>query len=255
MVPLGHALKAGGGDDGEVGDIALQLLLGGPQQQLVDKQVLRGQLVDDAEGLGILGIGTGITVEDEDLPVLQIGHHLLIQGIKDLLGGGHIHLAPGDVVVHALGVNNKLVVGGAAGILSGGHAQRAGGAQLALAAAQGLLHQVGGGEVAVDSAGIDDPERFQTISFHNSSSLICCAKDGPHLLRSEPPDEVFQPFSLQIHFILWFILPYPGEKGKIQPCGKAPKITPGSDGFFSIFLQIREYPAAPPAHRRADRSR
>ena len=172
VVPLGHALKAGGGDDGEVGDIALQLLLGGPQQQLVDEQVLRGQLVDDAEGLGILGVGTGIAVEDEDLPVLQIGDHLFIQGVEDLLGGGHVHLAPGDVVVDALRVNNKLVVGGAAGVLSGGHAQRAGGAQLTLAAAQGLLHQLGGGEVAVNSAGIDDPERFQTISFHNSSSLI-----------------------------------------------------------------------------------
>ena len=43
-----------------------QVLRGGTAQQLVDEQVLAGQLVHNAEGLGVLGVRTRKAVEHED---------------------------------------------------------------------------------------------------------------------------------------------------------------------------------------------
>ena len=51
-IDLRDALEAGGGHDGVVRREAFQLLRRGPAQQLMNEQVLAGQLVDDAEGLG-----------------------------------------------------------------------------------------------------------------------------------------------------------------------------------------------------------
>ena len=61
-VDVRHALEARGGDDGVVLVEILELLRRGTAQQLVDEQVLAGQLVDDTERLGILGIRTGKAV-------------------------------------------------------------------------------------------------------------------------------------------------------------------------------------------------
>ena len=172
VVPLGDALEAGGGDDGEVRLVIGQLLLGGAQEELVDEEVLAGQLVDDAEGLGVLGVRAGEAVEDKDLAVLEVGHHLLVEGVKDLLGGGDVDLAPGDVVMDAGGVDDELVVGGPAGVLAGVDAECAGVVEIALAPGQGLLHQLGGREVAVDGTGIDDAQGLQAIGFHDTCLLF-----------------------------------------------------------------------------------
>ena len=48
----------------------------------MDKEILAGQLVDDAEGLGVLGIGAGKAVKDKDLLALQIGDDLGADGIE-----------------------------------------------------------------------------------------------------------------------------------------------------------------------------
>ena len=136
MVPLRDALKAGGADDGEVRLVIGKRLFRGTQQKLVDEKVLAGQLVDHPESFGVFGVRTGKAVKDKDLPVLEIGHHFLIQGVKDLLGGGDVDLAPGDLVMDTGGVHDELVVGRASGIFPGVDAQGARGIQLALAPGQ-----------------------------------------------------------------------------------------------------------------------
>ena len=78
----------------------------------MDEQVLAGQLVDDAEGLGVLGIGAGKAVKDKDLLALQIGDDLGADGIELGLLDRTVHLAPGDVVMDGRGVHDKLVIGG-----------------------------------------------------------------------------------------------------------------------------------------------
>ena len=84
-VALGDALEAGGRDDHVVFLEGGQLLGGGTAQQLMDEQVLAGQLVDDAEALGILGISAGKAVEDVHFLVLQIGDHLVVDAVESLL--------------------------------------------------------------------------------------------------------------------------------------------------------------------------
>ena len=166
-VDLGDALEAGGGNDGVVDLEILQLLGGGTAQQLVDEQVLGGQFVDDAEGLGVLGVRAGKTVENEDLLALQVGDHFALDGVKLGLFDGTVHLAPGNFVMNGGSVHDELVVGAAAGVFAGLDHQCAGVGELALAAAQGVLRQLGGSQVAVDSRGIDDAQSLQTIGFHD----------------------------------------------------------------------------------------
>ena len=169
MDAVGHgvALEAGGGDNGVVSlAVGGQLLGGGPDQQVVDEQVLRSQLVDDAELLGVLGVGAGKAVEDEDLVALEISGDLAHQSVKALLGDGAVDLAPGDVVMDGGGVHDELVVRGTAGVLAGGDHQGAGIAELALAAAKSSLNQLGGAQVPIDSTGIQNTQLFKTKSFH-----------------------------------------------------------------------------------------
>ena len=171
-VDLRDALEAGSGDDGVVLVEVLQLLGGGTAQQLVDEEVLAGQLVDDAEGLGILGIGAGKAVENKDLLALQIGDDLGADGVELRLLDGAVHLAPGDVVMDSGSIDNELVVGAAAGVFTGLDHQRAGVGQSALAAAERMLGQLRGSEIAIDSLGIDDAQLFQSVSFH-LQNLLC----------------------------------------------------------------------------------
>ena len=138
----------------------------------MDEKGLAGQRVDHPESFGVFGVRTGKAVKDKDLPVQEIGHHFLIQGVKDLLGGGDVDLAPGDLVMDTGGVHDELVVGRASGIFPGVDAQGARGIQLALAPGQRLLLLIGRGEVPIHSAGADNAQLFQSISFHGAILLF-----------------------------------------------------------------------------------
>ena len=132
----------------------------------MDEQVLAGQLVDDAELLGVAGICAGVAVKDEDLAALQVGGHFALDGVELLAADGAVDLAPGDLVVNAFGIHDELVVGRAAGVLAGGHHQGAGVAQAALAAAQCSFNQLCRGQVAVHGLGANDAVLFNAIRFH-----------------------------------------------------------------------------------------
>ena len=68
------------------------------------------------------------------------------------------------------GIDDELVVRRAAGVLAGGDDERAGVAQLALAAAQGSLGELCGTEVAVNRFGGENAQLFEAIGFHSVSS-------------------------------------------------------------------------------------
>ena len=182
-VDLGDALEAGGGDDGIVLLKILQLLGRGAAQELVDKEILAGQLVDDAEGLGVLGIGAGKAVKDKDLLALQIGDDLGADGIELGLLDRTVHLAPGDVVMDGRGVHDKLVIGAAAGVFPGLDHQGAGVGQRTLAAAKRVLGQLCGGQITIDRLGVDDTQLFQSVSFHLQNLLFEMSPRPPPAAR------------------------------------------------------------------------
>src|SRR5699024_8861958 len=72
-VHLGNAVEIRGYHQGEicVAEV-LKLLGGGADQELVDEQILAGQLVDDAELSGIFLICAGKSVEHEQILLLQV---------------------------------------------------------------------------------------------------------------------------------------------------------------------------------------
>ena len=165
-VDLGDALEARGGNDGVVLMEVLELLRRGAAQQLVDKQVLAGQLVDDAERLGILGISAGKAVEDKHILALQIGDDLGADGVKPGLLDGAVHLAPGNIVMNSRGVHDKLIVGAAPRVFAGLDHQRTGVGQRTLAAAQRMLGELCRRQVAIYRFCIDNAQLFQSVSFH-----------------------------------------------------------------------------------------
>ena len=172
VIHLRDALEAGGSDDGVIFLEAFQLLGRRTAQQLMDEQVLAGQLVDDAEGLGVLGIRAGEAIKDKYFFILQVGDHLIVDGVEVFLADRTVYLAPGDIVMHGRGIHDELVVGAAAGILAGLYHQRAGVAQRALLTAQRSLYKLGGGQIAIDRLGIDDAILFDAVGIHRVASFI-----------------------------------------------------------------------------------
>ena len=114
-------------DDGEVrlAEIS-QFLLRRTDQQLMDEEVLAGQLVDDTEFLPVVGIRAGEAVEDKQFASLQIGDHLGADGFILLQRDGPVDLAPGDLFVDLRDVHDEFVVRRAAGVLAGLDHQGAG---------------------------------------------------------------------------------------------------------------------------------
>ncbi len=165
-VALRNALEARCRDDGEVLREVLELLCGRTAQQLMDEHILGSQLIDDAEGLGVLRVSACEAVENKDFLALQVSDDLLVQCVEAFLGHRLVDLAPRDLVVYALAVNDELIVCGAAGVLAGLNDQSAGVGQGALAAAKCVLCQLSRSQIAINGVGIDDTELFQSISVH-----------------------------------------------------------------------------------------
>ena len=151
------------GDHGEAGNKAVQLLLRGADQQLMDEQVLAGQLVHHPDGQPVGGIGSGKAVKNEKLPTLEVGAGLSQNGVEAFRGNGDVHLAPVDILMDFGLVHHKAVVGRTTGVFAGFHHQRAALAQLAFAARQSLFHQPGGFQIAIYLLGGNDTQRFQIL--------------------------------------------------------------------------------------------
>ena len=173
------ALESGSCDNGVVRfAVVFQFFCGRTDEQLMDEEVLRRHFVDDAELLGVLGIGTCKTVKDEHFAALEVSAELALDGVKLFLGDRTVHLAPCDVIMDSGGVDDELVVRRTAGVLAGRDDQRAGVAQLAFAAAESSFGELRGGEVAVNGLGGDDAQLFQTIGFHICFLLIMICPCG-----------------------------------------------------------------------------
>ena len=151
-VNLGDALEAGGRKNGVVGNVAVKLLLGGADEKLVDEEILAGQLVYDAEALGVLRVRAGEAVEYEQLLILEISKDLGLDGVELRLLDGNVYLAPCDLIVHGGGIDDELVVRAAAGVLAGLDNESARVGKRTLAAAESGLNKLCGSEIAVSHA-------------------------------------------------------------------------------------------------------
>ena len=102
-------------------------------------------------------------VEDVELLVLQVRHHVAVQRVELRLVDRPVHAAPVHVLFARRLADDELVVRRAAGVLAGAGDQRAFGGQLRLAAAKRLLVQGGRAQVPVDASRPNDPKGFETV--------------------------------------------------------------------------------------------
>lgn len=111
-VYFGITLETGGTEDSVIRlTVVFQFLRCGTNQQLVNKQVLGRQFVDDTELLGINRVRASHAVKKEDLASLKIGGQFTANCIKFFPRNRTIYLAPRNLIVDRRGVDNKFVVG------------------------------------------------------------------------------------------------------------------------------------------------
>ena len=169
-INLRITLEARGAEDGVIRfAIVGQLLLGGTDEQLMNEKVLRCQLIDDSELLGVNGVSTCHAIENKHFAVLQIGSQLAADGVKLFPRDGTVHFAPCDLVMDGRRIHDELVVRRTAGVLARGDHQRTGIAQGAFAAAQSRFGQLCRSEIAINRFGVNDAQLFDAIGFHVTS--------------------------------------------------------------------------------------
>src|SRR5205807_4992967 len=78
-IALRIGFEFGCGDHGELGMMGSQLLRCRPQEELSDKQVVPGVLVDEADGEAIGGIGSAEKILDIEFALAQMIHHPLLK--------------------------------------------------------------------------------------------------------------------------------------------------------------------------------
>ena len=141
-VKLRDTLKARRGNERIVRTEVLQLLPGRTDEELMHKQILAGEFVDNAKTLRILGIGSGKAVKHKELTALQIGQDLGLQSPENLPAYGTVHTAPGNIIVGGGAVHIKFVVRAAAGVLPGMYRKGARIRQRPLTPCNGMLHKL-----------------------------------------------------------------------------------------------------------------
>ena len=145
----------GGVDDGEVGDEVLDLLLGlGDDEHVLDEVVLPGPLGDETDLLeGGLG-GAAVGIEDVDLLAVHVGLDVAVELVEDLRADGLVggDLAPPDVVLGGLLLDEVLILGGTAGVFAGIDGVAAEGGHLALLVLDLVLEDLLVAEIVVDLA-------------------------------------------------------------------------------------------------------
>ena len=97
-----------------------KLLLGGAHEHLVRKERLAGQLGQDQDLARVAPVGTRDAVDHEDATLGEVRDDLIVNELVVLLGEGHVHVAPGNLVMDVGGVHDEAVLWRAARVLARG---------------------------------------------------------------------------------------------------------------------------------------
>ncbi len=160
---LGVGVEAGRLDDGEFGDVVVQLFDRQADEQVAGEQAVPGVFGDDADGQVVVGMGGGGGVLHEDVAPLEIGGDQLVQPVELLRLIRLVDLAPPDLVVIFLAADDELVVRRAPGVVAGAHHHCAFVRQGALAACHDALDQRAGGQVPVGHVQVAQPVLVQVV--------------------------------------------------------------------------------------------
>ncbi len=151
-VDLGIGRQTGGVEDGELRFIALELLVARPQEEVAGEQVVPGVLVDHPDVQAVGGIRAGVSVEDPQLAIGEMGGHLPLHPVEHVGVDGPVDRSPPDLVVDLGLVDRGLRRWRTTGVGAGGRPERAGADQDPLLAAHGVFHQSRRAQVAMDVA-------------------------------------------------------------------------------------------------------
>ena len=129
--------------------VIFQLFIGRTDQEIPDKQVFAGQLIDDAELLGAVRIGSCHSIKNEDFPVLKISGHFAFDLIEGLSADRNVDLSPVNLIMNPFCIHDEFIFWGAARIFTSLNHQGTGITQYALSPSQGDLCQFCRREIAV----------------------------------------------------------------------------------------------------------
>ena len=133
----------------------------------MNEQVFACQLVHNTEFFRAGRVCACESVKNKNFAVLQVSGHFVFDRVELFAADRHVHAAPCDLVMHAGRVDDKFILRGTPRIFTGRDGKSALIAQNAFAPSQRGFHKRGGGQVAVNCRGIQDPQFFQTVSLHH----------------------------------------------------------------------------------------
>ena len=136
-------------EDRELGLVPGELGATGTEEELVSEQIVPGGLRDDPHREPVLGIGSGKAVEHVQLPVGQIVRDLAVHAVEGLYRHGLVDLAPPDLVMDLVVVDEEFGVRGAAGAGSRDRCERARPDKQPFLAPDGMLDEGCGRQIAV----------------------------------------------------------------------------------------------------------
>ena len=137
----------------------------------MDKQVLGGKLVYNAEALRAVHVGTRKAIEDKYFFFVQVFRNAIPQCIEFLARNRLINATPVDVIVNAGSVNDKLMLCGTTGVLACFYKKRSRLAQLAFAPFERALNQLRNTEIAINRFRLGYAKLFDAECFHENNVL------------------------------------------------------------------------------------
>src|SRR5579871_1924 len=146
-------------------------------EQLAGEEFMPGIFSHDTNRQAMGWVCAHPGIQHKDLAPLEIGADPRQKAIKDGRLDGLVDLAPGDAVSVFGGADNELIFGRASGARACGGDQRAVGGQNGFVSGDGLLHQLGNGEIPVDGAQVGQTNFSQALMAGSNNSHVAL----PHL--------------------------------------------------------------------------
>ena len=164
-VTVGIALEPGSRKNCELRFKALKLGLGRTDESLGREERACRVFTYDPDGESILAVSTDETVNNEELAVLHVSAHLIVNFVRFFTADRNIDAAPINHIMDIGGINDKAVIGGPAGIFAGVYHERTGVVELTIFPFKRMLDERCGRKVAVDGFRAENAHCFN-VGFH-----------------------------------------------------------------------------------------
>ncbi len=163
-IDLGIGMKTGHVDHGKLGYVFTKFV----RVKLTDEHVsgeetMPGVIGDDSHGHAVFRIGTRVSIEHEDVTVLNVGKHPTVDPVEAIFVHWPVDLAPPDIFFAGGFLHNEFIHGRAASVVAGADDDGTEVRECAFMSADDALVKHGRGQVPVNCPGIADAVVIQSV--------------------------------------------------------------------------------------------